>query len=169
MTERLRGCRGCVRGPPTRNLRSPFPVRQIPRIQPGGVQEPASIDWRMLDLEFASLLDSVNASADAPIEATLDAILAGEDEESVARIDAARAYARRLSADTASAPTGHVFVNGKHFELDDVCCTAEDPPIMRADVCSLGHSTKHAGRGNPNVPIPAGTGACASSAQRKYG
>ena len=31
-----------------------------------------------------------------------------------------RSYTERLDLDTSSVKHGHVFVNGKHFELDDV-------------------------------------------------
>ena len=43
-----------------------------------------------------------------------------DSEESDAKIAKARAYAQRLGTTSASAPQGHAFLNGKHYELDDV-------------------------------------------------
>jgi UDP-glucose:glycoprotein glucosyltransferase len=50
----------------------------------------------------------------------LDTILSGPNGELESKLNAAAHYATRLSADVESSPLGHVFVNGKHFDLDDV-------------------------------------------------
>jgi len=50
---------------------------------------------------------------------TFDSVINGS-EESEAKIVKARTYARRLGTTSASAPQGHAFLNGKHYELDDV-------------------------------------------------
>lgn len=50
----------------------------------------------------------------------LDKILAGAVDAPTINTDKARAYAQRLGVTLSSAPHGHVFVNGKHFDLDDV-------------------------------------------------
>lgn len=76
-----------------------------------------------------------------PVIADLDAILdgtydeaksdrQGEDESenkdkparpnTVERLERAHLYAQRLDATSDSCPTGHAFINGKHFDLDDV-------------------------------------------------
>ena len=39
-----------------------------------------------------------------------------------------RSYTERLDLDTSSNKHGHVFVNGKHFELDDVGGVVGHPP-----------------------------------------
>ena len=39
-------------------------------------------------------------------------------------LDRARAYANRLDATASAHPLGHAFVNGKHFDLDDVSIRA---------------------------------------------
>lgn len=69
-------------------------------------------------------VDSSDSPADASKDATpkplsLDAILSDASDSATAYVDAARAYASRLGADGASAPDGHAFVNGKHFNFDD--------------------------------------------------
>lgn len=35
-------------------------------------------------------------------------------------LEKARVYSKRLGTDLSSSPLGHIFVNGKHFNLDDV-------------------------------------------------
>lgn len=50
-----------------------------------------------------------------------DVIVAGDDEDvSEAPLDKVRAYAERLGATLASSEKGHAFINGKHFNMDDV-------------------------------------------------
>jgi hypothetical protein len=48
-----------------------------------------------------------------------DDIVRGTSNYSV-NLGKARAYAERLEATLASAPRGHAFFNGKHFDMDDV-------------------------------------------------
>ncbi|GJE88514.1 Thioredoxin-like domain-containing protein [Phanerochaete sordida] len=89
-------------------------INRIARLQLGGPLAPPTPDWLLLDSEFAALLTESD-----DLSASLEAIMNGEDEAIKAHIAAARKYASRLATDQASAPHGHVFVNGKHFELDD--------------------------------------------------
>lgn len=89
----------------------------IPMISP-------SVNWRLASTEFVNILDefieSDDAPEDFPKDIDLESILVGETGDNGARIEKARKYAARLSASLASANQGHVFVNGKHFNLDDV-------------------------------------------------
>lgn len=98
-----------------------LPTSQIARtaVTPVSPSHPASsmpnpgptLDWTLVEAEFYSV-----AGADADFAG----IVAGTDERIKVEIDAAAHYAKRLSADLESAPYGHIFVNGKHFDLDEV-------------------------------------------------
>lgn len=89
-----------------------------------------SVDWQLVTNVFTQLLRDADQP---PVE--LGAIIGGgwestrntegntmsssgiSNEEFLER---ARAYASRLDASLSAFPRGHAFVNGKHFELDDV-------------------------------------------------
>ena len=55
--------------------------------------------------------------------ADLDIILTGTNlgEESEDPLKKAEVYAERLGATLSSSPTGHAFINGKHFDMNEVC------------------------------------------------
>lgn len=74
-----------------------------------------TVVWPQVRAAFAELLATRDELPDT-IETDLDAVLAGSESD----LDAARAYAARLGATLATAPQGHAFFNGKHFDLDDV-------------------------------------------------
>ena len=74
-----------------------------------------TVDWSVVRANFNRLLAS-QEELDEDIEKDFDVILQGSDDD----LEGPRAYARRLSASLSSAPQGHVFVNGRHFDLDDV-------------------------------------------------
>ena len=79
-----------------------------------------SVDWELARIEY----DKLNAEyppeeGDEPLR-TFDEVINGDDELINARIESAKAYTTRLDATMASCETGHGFVNGKHFDLDDV-------------------------------------------------
>ncbi|KAL5522625.1 hypothetical protein ACEPAG_8642 [Sanghuangporus baumii] len=96
---------------------------------------PAAIDWSLVRREFTELQRNLAregiTTSDTPVN--LESILDGtyslpdsenDDEEAprpgiTERIERAQVYAERLDATSASCPTGHVFVNGKHHDLDD--------------------------------------------------
>lgn len=93
----------------------------------------ATIDWTVLRRQFTELQRQLAREDDPRPLADLDSILNGTYEEDSAddenavgkattseRIDGAHLYAERLDATPASCPTGHAFINGKHFDLDDV-------------------------------------------------
>ncbi|TFY57738.1 hypothetical protein EVJ58_g6843 [Rhodofomes roseus] len=77
-----------------------------------------TVDWALVRTAFSSFRASSQDHAETPMP-ELDKILNGETEGLDESIQKARAYATRLGATVSSAPHGHAFVNGKHFELDD--------------------------------------------------
>ncbi|KAI5117547.1 hypothetical protein M0805_004373 [Coniferiporia weirii] len=102
-----------------------------------------TVDWSLVRREFSELQPQ-NPTDEGTAVPNLDDILNGNDEETKAdtegsednedgegedggknhvnlaeRVKRAHAYAERLDATSASCPTGHAFVNGKHFDLDD--------------------------------------------------
>ncbi|KAH9887933.1 glycosyltransferase family 24 protein [Cubamyces lactineus] len=73
-----------------------------------------TVDMPTVRANFNRLLAS-QEELDEDIEKDFDVILQGSEAD----LEGPRAYARRLSASLSSAPQGHVFVNGRHFDLDD--------------------------------------------------
>lgn len=82
-----------------------------------------SVDWSLVRSAFKSVL-ARKEEEDLPegIETDLDKILTGTEGD----LEKQRAYAIRLGTSLASAPQGHAFFNGKHFDLGDV-----RPPFSR--------------------------------------
>ncbi len=74
-----------------------------------------TVVWSQVRSNFNDLLAAKEGLPEG-IETDLDVVLEGGEGD----LDAARSYATRLSATLATAPQGHVFFNGKHFDLDDV-------------------------------------------------
>jgi UDP-glucose:glycoprotein glucosyltransferase len=74
----------------------------------------ANVDWNLVLSEFKTLM------AEEGLDTDLISIISGKQDGTEEMIQRAQAYTARLGADLASAPQGHVFVNGKHFDLDDV-------------------------------------------------
>ncbi|OCH94043.1 glycosyltransferase family 24 protein [Obba rivulosa] len=75
-------------------------------------------DWFTVRAEFNALVEMAEPLTENP-ETDLTAILDGKSESWPGQEEKARAYARRLGATLESSPFGHVFVNGKPFDLDD--------------------------------------------------
>ncbi|EIW54691.1 glycosyltransferase family 24 protein [Trametes versicolor FP-101664 SS1] len=73
-----------------------------------------SVVWSQVRTNFEDLL-AAKENLPEGIETDFDTIIAGGEGD----LDAARTYATRLSATLSTAPQGHVFFNGKHFDLDD--------------------------------------------------
>ena len=86
------------------------------------------MDWSVVKAAYDTLR-SRHPELTPDVETDLDTILAGTESD----LDKARAYAKRLSTDLASAPDGHAFFNGKHFELDDVRPDGILVAVVRAD------------------------------------
>ncbi|THG96572.1 hypothetical protein EW026_g5286 [Hermanssonia centrifuga] len=82
-----------------------------------------TVDWSLVHSEFhhaiSERLDNDEVSDHFPRHIDLELILSGSVGDSAEVLQKARTYAKRLSADLASAPQGHTFLNGKHFNLDD--------------------------------------------------
>ena len=74
-----------------------------------------TVDWAVVRTTFDALLARKTDLAEA-VEKDLDTILAGTEGD----LEKQRAYAARLGATLATAAQGHVFFNGKHYDLDDV-------------------------------------------------
>lgn len=74
-----------------------------------------TVVWSQVRTNFDELLAAKEGLPEG-IETDFDIIIAGGEGD----LDAARTYATRLSATLSTAPQGHVFFNGKHFDLDDV-------------------------------------------------
>jgi hypothetical protein len=51
---------------------------------------------------------------------TWDEVVSTESESSVTTITKAREYARRLDIDLESSSGGHAFINGRHYDVNDV-------------------------------------------------
>ncbi|KAI0696066.1 glycosyltransferase family 24 protein [Cytidiella melzeri] len=74
-----------------------------------------NVDWKIVRSTFKAMM------AEREEDVDLDSIInpsagAGEGDDAIEKL---RQYARRLGADLQSAPQGHAFVNGKHFDLND--------------------------------------------------
>ncbi|PIL30079.1 hypothetical protein GSI_07656 [Ganoderma sinense ZZ0214-1] len=76
-----------------------------------------TVDWALVRSAFKSLLErkAEDLAEDLGLETDLDKILEGTAGD----LEKQRAYALRLGTSLASAPQGHAFFNGKHFDLDD--------------------------------------------------
>ncbi|KAI0676218.1 glycosyltransferase family 24 protein [Trametes maxima] len=81
----------------------------VPRDAPAELRSPAALVRKSYNDLLGTREDSNEIVND------LDSILDGEEGD----LEGAREYAKRLGATLAAAPQGHVFVNGKHFDLDD--------------------------------------------------
>lgn len=78
-----------------------------------------NIDWAVARSEFNALITEY-PPLDEEVPMNFDTVIDGTPDQSDDRLDRARDYALRLDANLASCPTGHGFVNGKHFDMDDV-------------------------------------------------
>ena len=80
-----------------------------------------SVDWSILESELKALPQPSLREEDEPVDHDFAAILRGEVKGDLAeRLEKAVEYVKRLDASLESCPTGHAFVNGKHFDLSDV-------------------------------------------------
>ncbi len=74
-----------------------------------------TVDWVLVRATFDALLKHRDDLVQT-VETDLDKILEGTQGD----LEKQRVYATRLSLTLATAPQGHVFFNGKHYDLDDV-------------------------------------------------
>lgn len=82
----------------------------------------------------------------------------GGDKVSIISYDKIQKYSERLGATLSASPTGHVFVNGKHFKLDDVNCSEITYHSAKPDCHYTGLLPTHADRIRPANAILARTG-----------
>lgn len=75
----------------------------------------------MVRYEFNELASSETPREEAVIT-DFDAIIGGLLKNPTAPLDNIHHYTERLGATLGSSPQGHAFVNGKHFDMDDVGC-----------------------------------------------
>lgn len=77
------------------------------------------MDWQLVKAEFNTLVSELEDD----VEIDFDSIIAPSTTETDAYaevLEKARGYASRLNIDLESASQGHGFVNGKHFDMNDV-------------------------------------------------
>ena len=73
-----------------------------------------TVNWKIVRYEYDAITSEIE------LEERQDPILSFDDVLNGPFPENARAYAQRLQADAVSSPAGHAFVNGKHFDVDDV-------------------------------------------------
>ena len=120
-------------------------------IQIGKIQaSESSVDWTLIRNEYTKLKQGSDgtvsiAEFDSIFNGSIDESPSTEDEASeednsqkdtekpavtlTERVERANVYIRRLDATQKSFPGGHAFVNGKHFDLDDVGHISSFNPI----------------------------------------
>lgn len=91
-------------------------VLQLPAI-PQMTSE--TVDWDRVRFELADLI-KVEEPKEGGVALGFDTVVNDTPQEIQAKVDKARAYAKRLGATMASSAQGHAFFNGKHYDLDDV-------------------------------------------------
>jgi hypothetical protein len=82
-----------------------------------------SVNWDLVRSEFKALIAAAVESGEMEGKtADLDTILSGKnvDEDQAGLVKKATIYAERLGATLSSSPSGHAFINGKHFDMNDV-------------------------------------------------
>lgn len=81
-----------------------------------------TVDWSTVRTEFDTLV-ARELEGEEEITVTsapdFEAIITGKDMPELA-LESIGAYNKRLGLTASSAPMGHTFVNGKHFNMDDV-------------------------------------------------
>ncbi|KAF9461692.1 glycosyltransferase family 24 protein, partial [Collybia nuda] len=91
-------------------------IEFIRRITPIDSSDSLTVQWNVVRSEYKEFTEA-EAPADSVV-AELDAILDGKLTP-FAPFDKIQQYSERLGTTLSASPTGHVFVNGKHFKLDD--------------------------------------------------
>ncbi len=78
------------------------------------------IDWTLVRAEYASVVKAMPSDDDKEPALEFESVINENSEVAELRLKGARAYAWRLDARPSTSPTGHAFLNGKHFPVDDV-------------------------------------------------
>lgn len=77
-----------------------------------------TVDWSLVRSVFNMMLLDVEDAEIASVK--LDDILGDESGSFNGVLEKVQVYSKRLGTNLLSSPHGHAFVNGKHFDLDDV-------------------------------------------------
>ncbi|TFK48915.1 glycosyltransferase family 24 protein [Heliocybe sulcata] len=78
------------------------------------------VDWRTVRTAFESFVANEEPPTEEFSAPDLDAMVGSESgSELEMNVKGVAQYAKRLGATLAASPSGHAFVNGKHYDLDD--------------------------------------------------
>jgi UDP-glucose:glycoprotein glucosyltransferase len=81
----------------------------------------SSVNWLAVSTSYNALIAAeLEENPEAP-KPDLGSILEGSDADTQPLFDRIAAYTERLDAIYATSPLGHVFFNGKHLDMSDVC------------------------------------------------
>lgn len=100
-----------------------------------------NVEWDLVRQEFKRTVQALGETSEAVTNGDLDSILNEDTEETRVTFEKARSYARRLGADLTSASQGHTFVNGKHFNLDDVSIITANKSLVFSLVSDFRNSS----------------------------
>jgi UDP-glucose:glycoprotein glucosyltransferase len=81
------------------------------------------VDWPLVQAQFEALVANEETSGEEEAM-SFESVLDSVTDERETRFSKARMYAQRLGTTAASAPDGHIFINGKYHVANDVCCRA---------------------------------------------
>ncbi|KAK7462762.1 killer toxin resistant protein [Stygiomarasmius scandens] len=97
-------------------------LKKIAQLQVHPTVQTPSVQWDLVRSEFKDLIAAATEAGEMEGKmADLDIILTGTNlgEESEDPLKKAEVYAERLGATLSSSPTGHAFINGKHFDMNE--------------------------------------------------
>lgn len=108
-------------------------TREVTHTQMAAESTAGNLNFEVARREFNALIAEHSPRKEGALT-DFDAVISGAAEDDSARVEAARAYAKRLALTPPSEGPGYAFVNGKFFDLDDVSSTSPhfDPglPIL---------------------------------------
>lgn len=81
------------------------------------------MDWPRVQTEFETLVANEETKEEAET-IRFDSVVYGTTDELEMKFSKARSYAQRLDTTIASSSDGHIFINGRYYIADDVCCHA---------------------------------------------
>jgi UDP-glucose:glycoprotein glucosyltransferase len=79
------------------------------------------VDWLHVQAQFEALVTNEETSGEEEVM-SFESVLGSATDELQTKFSKARLYAQRLGTTAASAPDGHIFINGKYHVANDVCC-----------------------------------------------
>ncbi|KZT24849.1 glycosyltransferase family 24 protein [Neolentinus lepideus HHB14362 ss-1] len=94
-------------------------MRKISQLQVHPQHATPTVNWNTVREEFAGLVSSEEPPTEDFVPPDLEAVLEATIESNSQDINAVAEYSRRLGATLSASPSGHAFVNGKHYDLDD--------------------------------------------------